>query len=59
MDDSNGRRLGEALLLGMSITVCSGLFGAALGVAAAVWVFAGTLGVVAAAVIFCWPACQP
>lgn len=56
MNDGNGRRLREALLLGMSITVCSGLFGVVLGVGAAMWVFAGILGVVATAVIFCWPA---
>ncbi|CAG6396907.1 hypothetical protein NMG29_38430 [Streptomyces cocklensis] len=54
MNDGNGRRFREALLLGVSITVCSGLIGLVLGVGAAMWLFAGILGVVATLVIFCW-----
>lgn len=56
MNDGIGRRLRQALLLGASITVCTGLIGLLLGDGAAMWLFAGTLGVVATAVIFCWTA---
>lgn len=56
MNDGNGRRFGEALLLGTSITAGSGLLGMAFGAGVALWIFAGLLGLVVTAVIFCWPA---